>query len=111
MPDPRNTTVDDLNPFDIGCRVTFKRPASADWARPLVVAKLIGVRHAQYMRGSMPKQGFMVTVEYTSGPWPYGRKNGDEYGPLPANYPIEVGTVWRERPEPDLSEMWEDEVG
>lgn len=111
MPDPRKTTVDDLNPFDIGCRVTFKRPASSQTGRPVVTAKLIGVRHAQYMRGNMPRQGYMLTVEYASAPWPYGSKNRDEHGPLPANYPIEVGTVWRESPVPDLSQMWEDEVG
>lgn len=111
MPDPRNTTVDDLNPFDIGYRVTFKRPASAQSGRSVIVGQLLGVRHAQYMRGNMPKQGYILTVEYASAPWPYGSKNRDEHGPLPANYPIEVGAVWRERSQPDLSETWEDEVG
>jgi hypothetical protein len=75
------------------------------------VAKLIGVRHAQYMRGNMPRQGYILTVQYASAPNRSWSKNRDEHGPLPANYPIEVGTVWRERPEPDYSDMWEDELG
>lgn len=104
MPEPRKTTVDDLNPFDVGCRVTFRRPASSQ-GRPVIVGKLLGARHATYTRGNMPRQGYVLLIEYASAPWPYGGKNRDEYGPLPPSYPVEVGTTWRERPEPDWSQM------
>ena len=98
---PRRTTVDDLNAFDIGCRVTFQRPASTD-GRPVIIGKLLSVQVAPYLRGNIPRDGYIVVVQYASRfSWSMNR---DEFGPLPSRFPITVGETWVEK---DLSDTWE----
>ena len=95
MGEQRKTTVDDLNAFDSGHRVTFRRPASTP-GRPIIVGKLLSVRESSYMRGNMPRLGYMIRVEYAGTKYA-SSKNIDEFGPLPSSFPIEVGPKWREK--------------
>lgn len=90
----RDTTVDDLNQFDIGRRVSFRR-AGGGAGRPEILGKLLSYRETSYMRGLMPQRGFMVRVEYARAP--FGSSTIDEHGPMAANHPITVGPPWHDR--------------
>ena len=106
MGEQRETTVDDLNSFDIGHRVTFRRPASMA-GRPVIVANLLEVGRMPYSRGNIPRIGYSLTVQYASRP--NYTPNRDQFGPLPGNFPIAVGPKWRIKElETDWSEFEED---
>lgn len=98
--DERDITVADLNQFDVGHRVRFKRSPNGH-GRPIIMGKLLGFSETKYERGNMVKTGMMIYVGFGSR---FGGTNDDSFGPFPMSWPIWVGKPWIDR-----APNWEEE--
>lgn len=88
--------VEEIAETHLGCRVVFKRPASETSARSAISGKLISVSPARMPNG---KPGFMISIDYN------GEGDRDSFGPVPANFPIDVQHKWRERHRPEYERV------
>lgn len=94
MPYPRDTTVEDLNKFDIGCRITLRRPMAEPGTRAVLVGKLLSIEETTKLKGMMPKPAYRLLLELPG----YYSSTEESFGPFSPNHPVEVGTAWIDRP-------------
>jgi len=86
--------ISEITPDDYQHSVSFRRPASAVSTRPRISGRLTSVRGARNHLGQM---SYVVMVEHPSR---YGIPNHDTFDNLPGNYPLTVGSLWRDKRQP-----------
>lgn len=94
MPSPRDTTVDELSDFDVGCRITLRRPVAEPGTRAVLVGKLLSIEETTKFKGMMPKPAYRLSLELPG----YWSSTEESFGPFSPNHPVKVGTEWIDRP-------------
>lgn len=94
MPHPRETTVDDLNQFDIGCKIRIPRPPGEAAYPPFIIGKLLAIRPTTMHKGMMPRAAAELRLLVPG----YFNNRAEVYGPFLGTHPVTVGQAWVERP-------------
>lgn len=98
----RTVRVDELDASDVGKRVRFRRPA-AETGRPVVSGRLDMLEPAVFIRGNVPRPGFILTVSHQNR---WGDSKRESYGPVSATFEVTVGGEWVNR-----HPTWDGELG
>lgn len=93
----RSCRADELDAYDIGRRITFKRLHSDTYDRPTISGRLIAVRRITYLVGYVHRQGLELVIGF---PRRMGGENRDTISPVPLAHQVRVGPQMRERKDP-----------
>jgi len=90
MGEPRTTTLDDVTAFDYGHPVRFQRTEPDYRGVRVAHGLLASVTEATYLKGMMPKPGFIVKVAVSESAMNSLGTGYEDHGPLPASHKIEI---------------------